>query len=209
MATVSFSLITGTTPSPSSVDNVARAFRYRRRSSLSSSVSSNCAATSPTPRKASLQACASRICPIAAAACFSSSRNGRAGRASDDRASAIAPEDTTSTSVPRARSRAMSAATLSSQASRSAPPGSTSSALPIFTTSRRAPASAGTAVTPLKPPAPGAPRSRYPATAAASPAPRPPTPPTSAAPPFRSPGATRLPVRTPPAPTSRPTCSAR
>jgi len=43
VATVSFSLTTGTAPSASSWAKVARAFRWRRRSSVSSGVSKICA----------------------------------------------------------------------------------------------------------------------------------------------------------------------
>jgi dipeptidase len=63
----------------------------------------------------------------------------------------MAPDETTITCVPRARAAAISAHSVSSQASRGvASSAFTSSALPIFKTSRRAVVTLGRAVTPAR-----------------------------------------------------------
>ncbi len=55
--------MTGMAPSSSSADSVARAFRYRRRISLSSSVSSTCATVTPFSSSSSLYAWAETDLP--------------------------------------------------------------------------------------------------------------------------------------------------
>jgi len=93
---------------------------------------------------ASDHAWARRIWPTAAAACFSSSFSLAPVRLSFWRASEMAPDETTMTSVPRVARAAISAVTLCSQAVRGAAvAGSTISALPILTTMRRALARTG------------------------------------------------------------------
>ena len=92
----------------------------------------------PWCASASDQIRASAICPTAAAAWLSSSCSAPAGRPSTVRPSAMAPDETTSTSTPRACSSAMSSASAASQAWLSRPfARSTRSAEPTLRTTRR------------------------------------------------------------------------
>ena len=92
----------------------------------------------PWCASASDQIRASAICPTAAAAWLSSSFSAPAGSPSTVRPSAMAPDETTSTSTPRACSSAISSASAASQAWLSRPVArSTRSAEPTLRTTRR------------------------------------------------------------------------
>ena len=121
VATVSFSLITGTQPQRRAACSASRGRSGSgggprcRPASAAVARRSGRARTAPRSRPAPGGSGRPRrrpAFPPAAAA----SGSGRASR----RASAMAPEETTITSAPRARSAAMSAATLASQAVRGA-----------------------------------------------------------------------------------------
>ncbi len=116
---------------------VARALRYRRRSSVSCKVRSTWPATIPHSARARDHSLASAICPIAAEAWLSSSLSAPLGSPATVRPSAMAPEDTTMTLAPRSCSAAMSDASASSHARLTAPRApSTRSDEPTLTTTR-------------------------------------------------------------------------
>ena len=146
VATVSFSLITGMQPQGQQrVEGRARvqvAAAVLGVVQRQQQLRSGQAVRRQAPR---VQACARRICPTAAAACFSSSLRRFWVRPSVRRASAMAPEDTTMTSVPRSRERARCRRRRCPARPCAAPPASssTTSALPILTTIRWRPAIEG------------------------------------------------------------------
>ncbi|MCY1245144.1 hypothetical protein D9M72_582660 [compost metagenome] len=104
---------------------------------MSPSVSRTWPATIASVERLSDQARASAIWPTAAAAWLSSSLSAPAGTLSTVRPSAIAPDETTSTSTPLALRLATSVHIASSQAFFNPAARSTSNADPILMTTRR------------------------------------------------------------------------
>ena len=121
VATVSFSLMTGTAPNSSSVCSVERPLRYVARRVTSSVVSSTCPIVSPRPWNSSEYADMSCPCPTAAAACACGSSVGRVGMPSWPIPAEMAPEETSNTSLPACR-RSASTPTSSVSASWLMPP---------------------------------------------------------------------------------------
>src|SRR5690606_17572614 len=131
MATVSFSLTIGSAPIRSNSRNVARALRYRRRLRRSSWLRSTCAtgcSTSPC------QSASIGVCPTAASACRCASPTPLL--AITPRPAATAPEDTSSTSRPWSRNRAIRLASAAALRLPSPPLPSVSRLLPTLSTAR-------------------------------------------------------------------------
>jgi hypothetical protein len=130
--TVSFSLMIGTTPFSKSTMSACWALRQRRRSLRSSWVSRIWATSTSNQSKAWAQRPMRRDCPAAAAACRVGRSAGLVDRPSAVSPSAIAPDETTTTSRP-SRRKAISSAAKCAKGSRAV---LLRSADPILTTTR-------------------------------------------------------------------------
>ena len=102
VATVSFSLITGTACSVRRRSRVRWAFAALSRRPMSAAVSSTCPTTRSYLANESPQARANSSCPTLAAACLADRVEGRAVIRSGAIPAPIAPDETTKTSDPAA-----------------------------------------------------------------------------------------------------------
>ena len=137
-ATVSFSLMIGTTPNPSRAVSVCRELRNRARFVRSSRVSSTCATFTPSFSNAFSYAHISRLWPTAAAACLIGRLLGYSLRPSFSMPEMIAPEDTIRMSLFCVFNSASSAAKRSSRSVCRPSPLEATRLLPTFSTTRRA-----------------------------------------------------------------------
>jgi hypothetical protein len=99
LASASFSLTIGTTPSSSIVAIVRRALRYWRGCIVSSAVISSCPTRMPYRPNAASYCAMSSPCPTEAAACWVATSVGRELNPSGPKPAAIAPDET-STMLP-------------------------------------------------------------------------------------------------------------